>query len=404
MGSARVAPVRSRRSPRWPAVVLPVVALLGPLLSGASVQAAEFLQFGPRAVSLAGAYTALATGPDALDWNPAGLSYPSRLGVAFSRSGFTDDSQDMKKLLDDLRRVNPADPSVWGSPGRATELSAEFADLGSTVARDFRQTSYAVAGDKWALGYSNIEHWTLSAVADEERIQAVAPGEAGSIADNQTSVDAYRLHMEQYTVALSFLTPQDPFTFGIAIHHNRGGVRFLRTRVFDLLSADPPTLMRATADAPRQDSTEWSFDLGLLVPTQRFRIGVVARNLLFDKFAVLDPPPGALPEIGPGPQIRAGVAWVAAKNQLASVDLDVTNDRVLGGERKTRALSVGYERQVTSWLVVRSGSSIELADQKNLYFAVGTAVHLAFLSLEAGGRINRGGGFDEVVGGASVMF
>jgi hypothetical protein len=394
---------RSRRSSRSSAAVVGL-ALALPLILCRPAAAAEFLLYGPRAISLGGAYTALAAGPDALSWNPAGLSYPARLGAGYSRGGFTDDSQEMEPILDELRRVSPADPFYWGNPGRSEALAQRFSDLGDRAARDFRQTSIALTGDKMALGYSDIEHWVLNSVPDEERILARPPEDPLSIAGNQTAVDAYRLHLERYTVALSFLTPQDPFTVGFALHHHRGGVRHLRTRVFDLLSEDPAKLMRLTEVAPIRDNTEWSFDLGLLVPLQRLRLGVVARNLLFNKFPVAEPPEGALQELGPGPQLRIGVAWVAAKNQVAAMDLDLTNDRMLGGRRKTRSIALGYEHWMTGWLALRSGTSYELADDRELIFAVGTAVRLSILSLEAGGRINREGGFEEVVGGASVSF
>jgi F plasmid transfer operon protein TraF len=403
-GSARAAHVRTRRAPELAEAAVALLALVLPVILCRPATASEFLLYGTRAISLGGAYTALASGPDALSWNPAGLSYPARIAFGYSRGGFTDDSQETQKLLDGLRRVNPEDSFYWDNPGRTADVADQITQLGQKAARDYRQSSFTLAGDKWALGYTKFDQWVLNTVPDEQRIEAVPPSESNSIAGNQTAVDVYALELQRFTVALSFLTPQDPFTVGFALHYHRGGVRFLRTRVFDLLSDDPPKLMRAAADAPREDSTDWSCDLGLLIPTDRFRIGIVARNLLFNDFQVKDPPEGALGELGPGPQLRVGVAYVAGQNQLASVDLDVTNDRVLGGRRKTRSFSAGYERWLTSWLAVRSGTSYELSGDKNLFFALGTAVKLSFLSLEAGGRINRSGGFNEIVGGASVSF
>jgi hypothetical protein len=324
--------------------------------------------------------------------------------VGYARSGFFDDTEKVGELLDPLRRTNPADPLLYGNPGRTAALVEQLLELDGKASRDFEQTSWAAAGDKWALGYANIEHWLLTAVTDGERVAPEPPGTPGSIAENQTQVDAYRLHYERYTVGLAFLTPQDPFTFGIALHYHKGGVRFMRTRVFDLLSDDPEALMRVVEDAPRQDADDWSFDAGLLVPAGRLRIGVVARNVLFDEFPVLDPPPGARTELGPGLQLRAGAAYQADKSSMAAVDLDLTSNAVLGAERKTRGIALGYERWMTGWLALRSGTAKVFDDEEGLFFALGTSVRLPFLSLDFGGRINRGGGFDEIVGGATVSF
>jgi hypothetical protein len=139
------------------------------------------------------------------------------------------------------------------------------------------------------------------------------------------------------------------------------------------------------------------------VPTKKFRIAAVVRNLLFDQFPVLNPPLGAEEEMGPGTQIRLGLGYVSGEKTVTGVDLDLTTNRVMGAERKTRGASLGYERWMSSWLALRSGTTWEF-DGEGLIFALGTAVRLPFLSVDIGGRINRNGGFDEIVGGATLSF
>jgi hypothetical protein len=378
--------------------------LLASGLGALPAQAAEYVLTSPRAIGMGGAFTALAAGPDALLANPAGLALASKLQVAYRRSGFFDDSAETGDVLDPLRRTNPADPLIYASPGRTAEVADRLAELDGIVARDFEQSHFVASGDKWALGYSNVELWLLQGVADLERIAPAPPGQAASIAQNRSAVDAYRLHLERYSVGLAFLTPQDPFTLGVAVHHNRGGVRFARTGVFEALSADPEALMRLAEGAERFDNAEWSVDLGLMIPTKRMRLGLVARNLFFNKFPVLAPPEGAAAEIGPGLQLRAGVAYSADSRTLAALDLDLTNNRIEGSERKTRSLSLGIERWMTSWLAIRSGTTRVADEELGFVFALGTGIRLPFMNLDVAGRINRGGGFDEIVGGASFSF
>lgn len=300
---------------------LAVVILVGLVLSlaGPPARAQSVAKVDPRALGMGGAFVATADGWAALNWNPAGLFAAGRREVAVT---YGQVPLEGGAWVEALRALRGLDSDLAG---------AEAADLlgepGAGLAGERIAGAY-LASTRWGVGFQQLHY-----------IDERTPGGAGG--GSGADVAAASLRAREYLVSFAQPVADGRVVLG-------GSLKYvtLRTRnrvlSLDALSDDQlqaAELLDVARSGPSGDANAFTADLGvLLIPSYRFRLGAVVRNVNEPEIDPETPGIDRLPR-----QVRAG-AMVRLHPDLAwSTDVDLQSGPFVEGGRERRELSTGVE-------------------------------------------------------------
>lgn len=258
---------------------------------------------GTRAAGMGEAFVAVADDATAVYWNPAGMA----TGAYFSF------------VVDFVDGAGPADAAR--ADGGASEHGARF--IGFTVP---------------PLGLS---YYRLSRVA-------AAPGDPAEAAELDRE-DGRRRVQGLTTSHLGVTLAQSLTDFLVVA----GTFKLVRGEVTGGVTTgtDASGALAAASGLPRRSTSRFDLDGGVMVTVERWRIGLVARNLSAPDFSSPEPN-GASVDLDR--EVRVGAAWgnrwPGLTGLVLSVDADLTRRRTPGGDR--RDLAAGAE---TWWLDQRLG-------------------------------------------------
>lgn len=325
--------------------------------------------FGPRAMGMGGAHVALAQGPAASYWNPAGL------GQLYNESGFEFDlgarGEFTGRVLEAANDLSELDNLCDGSnpactTARVQSTLARFNDPGNGVMAD-------VGGGlnlkiKRVVVFVN----SLTYVGGTPKVDMTVGACPGTtcLSNNNSELRLRGLSANEIGVGYGREVLETGLVLGLNLKGILGKTGFQSVRVND----DEVEFDKFN------DSTRSSFqpavDLGLLWDMRetfpslpaRPRLGVVGRNVNSPGFKNTDAArlAGERDEFPLHGQARAGLALSPFKFWHLALDMDVTNNLTPVDGYKSRYLSAGTEVNVFNrpWLNIplRAGLQKNLSD------------------------------------------
>ncbi|PJB23143.1 MAG: hypothetical protein CO113_18880 [Elusimicrobia bacterium CG_4_9_14_3_um_filter_62_55] len=372
--------------------------LLASLLSLALVGqagATPWHDLGPRAMAMGGAGVAMAQGPLASYWNPAGL------GQLYGTSGLVIPAFGMRieatgRMLEganDLYQIsqNAASHTNADVTNALTKFgergNGAMVDLGASVAlKLWKGTIFATP-----LAY-------IGATPYADTTGGLTPATLGT-----ANTSEMRLRGGVFT-ELGFGYAHEIMETGLIVGGNLKGivgkVGFNRIRI---TQTDPGNGSFGDFDTNTKTSIQPGVDLGLLWDMRetfdglplRPRIGVVGRNLNNPKFkypaqAVTA---GERDKLSMQGQVRAGVALSPFKFWHLTADLDMTENLTLIDGYKTRYAGVGTEINVVNRprfnLPLRAGLKKNLSDTNSgVAFTAGAGLNFFHFTLDIAGQVS----------------
>lgn len=291
---------------------------------------------------MGGAYVAVADGWAAVQWNPAGLWVGGRREAAVT---FGNLPLEGGSWVDSLRAAR----------GLPSDQSA--ADTLSTLS----SSSAGLAGERAFGAYLTSARWGLAFQ------QIYYTDQVSRLRSGGFEIDSASLRVREYLVAIAQPLAQGRFIIGGNVKLVQAQARLESVPIVavpeeDLSAAGLMGLARDGSDVP--SDTVFAVDAGfLLIPSARFRLGGVVKNLNAPQ---LDKAPDAIPRLPR--QIRVGGMVLLHPQVKLSFDFDLDNDRFFRDGRKRRELGGGLEWAATN-LAIRGGLlfDLEAVDNKPLY-------------------------------------
>lgn len=300
-------------------LVLAVFAYLSLLVLARPARAQSVAKVDPRALGMGGAFVAAADGWAALNWNPAGLFVGGRreLAVTFAR--------------------HPLEGGAWIEALRAVRGTGD-ADLPVAAAIDLLEDEGAgLAGERIAGAYFTSTRWGVGV----QQVHYIDERAAVAGPDATVDVRAASLRAREYLVSFA-----QPLSGGRVVMGGSLKYMTLRTRNRSLplasLSAgglEASELLDSARSGPSGDDNVFTADVGfLLIPSYRFRVGVVVRNLNAPEIDPETPGIDRLPR-----QVRAGTMIRIHPEVTWNTDVDVQSEAFVEDGRERRELSTGLE-------------------------------------------------------------
>lgn len=350
---------------------------------------------GPRAMGMGGAQVAIAQGPSAAYWNPAGLGQlhnPSGfeldfgVGAAFNGS-VLEGANDMNRLNGDCSAgaANCTNAAIndalrkLGQPGNGALIGT-----GSLLA--FNMKGAVV------FAYNSLDVGALPIVDQANNTQA-------TIANNQSQLVLRGANFTEIGLGYGREILETGLVLGANVKAVVGKTGYYSARV---VSEDPDSDILGRFDNNSKTSVRPGIDVGLLWDMRetmsflpmRPRIGVVARNINNPSFEQ----PAAAVAAGDRArleldgQVRAGVALSPFKFWNLAADVDVTQNRTYVPGFLSRMLSVGTEINLVNsgWfnLPLRAGIQKNVAADAAVAYTGGFGLHFAHILLDVGGSVS----------------
>ena len=262
---------------------------------------------------MAGAFVGVADDATAVYWNPAGLP----TGGLFS-------------LIVDGQTANTrVDRSQSDTPG--TAASGWFAG--------------------WTTNTAGFSYYRLRAnKIDRPSPHGAVPSDAREDPGGQATLQSLITHNVAVTTVSMVASG---FSLGTTIRYVYGAVG-VAAGAPAVSTAD---LLLQADDLDRQTKHEYDVDLGVMIGSPTFRVGLVARNMRQPSFSG---PAGGSVRLDR--HLRSGMALRLPAGPLLAVDVDLTRSRTVAGDR--RALAVGGEHWFGEWVGVGGGARVNLAQEK----------------------------------------
>lgn len=328
--------------------------------------AAEFVFVGPRATGMGGAGVAVTTDALAAYWNPAGLAMTQTLdfraqgfGLAIDRKGFGD-------AIRDLEDFSPGDP---GSAARARDIAARLNQPGSTL---------SIAG---SAGFYFKGHAGRHAFGVNVSDVAAGGGYISQPVDPITlrgRMALRGLEARQLAFSYGYAFSDKTFAVGITAKVIQGASY---SGFVDLQGGNGVTISNRFGKPTI--STTYGIDLGALYkPVSWIRFGIVAKDINSPTF---DDAGGG--EIKLDPQVRGGMALNPWSTLTLTADIDITANKTLLPNVKSRILSLGAEQTfLTEFLSLRVGTFKNLEDADTPFIpTAGLGLRFFFLRADAAG-------------------
>lgn len=277
---------------------------------------------GIRAAGMGGAFVAVADDATAVYWNPGALAAGALVSAVVEHSRI-----DLGELRRDLN-FGPQGERIRAQRGTGTLVALGVPPLGLAY---YRLT---------ATGF------------DAGRPRPIPAGQGFTLVTDNVAVNL--LH-----------SLADGVHVGASLRAVRGSAGFASFLVGGDGSVDDALDM--SAGLPRETSWAFDVDAGALIARGRWRIGLLARNLLEPEFDV-----PRLAPVSVSRQVRVGAAFLPRSGTTVSADVDLTRTRTSLGERRHAA--VGVEQTVIPRLAIRGGVRLDTTDAIRPAAAVGGSV------------------------------
>lgn len=361
--------------------VLPLVLAAGLLMTWQAqaqdqrqVLANAGLGVGARAMGMGGAFTAVAEGPTAMYWNPAGLSRRADLQVDFGAIGRVDNLgvfQEARDVLDAITTDNfTADDfnTLWDAAG---ELAGRPVSAAATADLIVSFGHFALGGYGQAAG---------------EAVLTRTPASGGFNPLQAAQVEVQGSGLGYYAVGGAYgrrLTPR--MALGVTVkqlHVRRAAARFVGTYTPPTLptvaAAGTPGYAQTDANESSPEDTALAADVGFLWWPKvegyegRFTVGLMCRNVNEPTVELPLPPLDAQHTYTFERTFSVGVAGYSLDHRwLYAADWH----NLTGANGVQGTGSVGVEYQWRRWLALRAGIS-------NWELTEGLGLDLGFLNLD----------------------
>lgn len=338
----------------------------------------EFATVGARAAGMGGAGVAVTTDAYATYWNPAGLAMTKTIDIRVGFSVQAIDRIGVNDTLKDIDKLNLSDTSA----GNQAQLQA----LLDKINRPGASVSAIGAGGAYMKGYYG-DHAFGFSVADVAtagmfapvRLTAVVNTTTGKL-DSSGQLALRGLEARQATFSYAYAFLDRTLAIGVTGKLIQGAAYNGTATVTggDVTVSD--NLGKA------KTSTAFGVDLGAVYrPSSWLRVGIVAKDINQPTF---DTKAGG--EFTLTPQIRGGVAVNPWETLTVTMDADVTKNKTLVPDLKSRVISLGAEQTIFSELLsLRLGAFKNIADA-NSYITPTAGFGIRLFAL----RVDVGGGYD----------
>jgi hypothetical protein len=363
------------------------IALLGTLSAVQASEAVEWAVVGARAAGMGGAGVAVTSDALATYWNPAGLAMTKTVDVRLQLSAQAVDRMGLKDTIDDIKNFNTSDPSL-GNIDKANDIANRINRPGSTL-------SAIAAGGLYFKGYIG-EHafgFNVSDVATAGMFvsrpvrvtcagagsPACGPGSTSVTLEGQMALNGLEARQAVASYAYAFMDRM--FSIGISGKLIQGAAY---TGTASIQGGNDVSLSDNLGKA--KTSTAFGIDAGAMFrPSSWLRAGIVAKDINRPSF---DAPNGDKFRLDP--QVRGGIAVNPWETLTLTADADVTSNRTLVPNLKSRMISVGAEQTMFSELFsLRVGAFKNTADA-NSYVTPTAGFGIRVFAL----RVDVGGGYD----------
>lgn len=337
---------------RWSIAIAAVWLVVGGGAQGdglESVRSMGGFGVGARAVGMGGAYTAVADGPSALYWNPAGLAVDKRFKTEAAVTARTQnvdvlvDVGDVYDAIKDESMSLAGFNDLWNAAGRAS-------------GRPVRGTVGGLGGMSWQHfavgGYGQATGDVL--LVREQGGGLIEPGAFDPTQDAAITGDGSGL--AYYAIAVGYgQMVTDNLAVGVAV--KRLHVQRASAHVDASYEAATLTYDSHNTTATSDGDEAYAGDLGLIwwpqpeLYDRRVRVAAVVRNLGSPRFNVALPT-DSVQSVTFEPTVNVGVG-VTSKDGRTLVTADLHN--FLGANDENPVFAFGVEHQLVSWLALRAG-------------------------------------------------
>lgn len=352
------------------------VALVTGLWWTEASYAVEFAAVGARAAGMGGAGVAVTSDAYATYWNPAGLAMSKTIDIRVGISAQAIDRIGVKDTLDAIDKINLNDASA-GNQARLQGLIDKINRPGASV-------SAIGAGGLYVKGYYG-DHAFGFSVAD------VAT--AGMFASSRLTVTntGTELRVNGQLALQGLEARQATFSYAHAFADRTVAVgvtgKIIQGAAYNgSASVTGGDIEVADNLGKAKTSTAFGIDLGAVYrPSSWLRMGIVAKDINQPSF---DTPAGGHFKLNP--QVRGGVAVNPWETLTVTMDADVTSNKTLVPDIKSRVISLGAEETIFSeMLSLRLGAFKNTADA-NSYITPTAGFGIRMFAL----RVDVGGGYD----------
>ena len=357
---------------------------------------------GPRAMGMGGAGVAVAQGPLASYWNPAGLGQLYNVNGGMLSASFR--AAFVGKMLEganDLNRINQDCQKAGGGAGtgycQTDKVRIALAKLGDKTSGADADAGAALSikVKKLVFFAHGLDYMGVTALVDQ-----VNNTDAALVANANTSRLILRggLFTE---VGLGYGTEirESGIVVGASVKAIQGKIGYSR---FNLFTDKPDSKVFTDYNKNTKSSVQPGVDAGLLWDLRetypslpmRPRIGVVGRNLNDPKF---DQPQAASDGGAPARyslhgQARAGVALSPFRFWHLAADVDLTDNLTTVEGVKSRYLSAGTEIDLVNHpafnIPLRAGVQKDLSGESSLAYTAGLGINLLHLVVDIAGSIS----------------
>ena len=339
--------------------------------------AVEFATVGARAAGMGGAGVAVTTDAYATYWNPAGLAMSKTIDIRVGVSAQVIDRIGVNDTLKDIEKLDKTN-----TPGNQAQLQA----LLDRINRPGASVSAIGAGGAYMKGYYG-DHAFGFSLADVATAGMFAPTRLSVVVNPSTGkLDAsgqlalQGLEARQATVSYAYAFLDRTVAIGVT------GKLIQGAAYNGTASATGGDVTVSDNLGKAQLSTAFGIDVGAVYrPSSWLRVGIVAKDINQPTF---DTKTGG--EFKLTPQVRGGVAVNPWETLTVTMDADVTKNKTLVPDLKSRVISLGAEQTIFSELLsLRVGAFKNIADA-NSYITPTAGFGIRLFAL----RVDVGGGYD----------
>jgi hypothetical protein len=335
---------------------------------------------------MGGAGVAVTTDAYATYWNPAGLAMTKTVDV---RVGFSVQAIDRVGVFDTVKDINDLDlntlATLQANVAKAQALADQINRPGSSL-------SAIGAGGVYIKGYYgdhafgiNISDVATGGAFVSSPLQVnCSPNCTSPTSASLTGQFAIRgLEARQAAFSYAYAFADRTFSIGVTGKLIQGAAYSGTTNIQG--SSDNTSLVSDNLGKAKT-STAFGIDVGAMYrPSSWLRLGIVAKDINQPTF---DTPGGG--EFKLTPQVRGGVAVNPWDTLTVTMDADITSNKTLVPDIKSRVISLGAEQTIFSELLsLRVGAFKNTADA-NSYITPTAGLGIRLFAL----RVDIGGGYD----------
>jgi hypothetical protein len=359
------------------------VAWIAALSAAQLAHAVEFAIVGARAAGMGGAGVAVTSDAFATYWNPAGLAMSKTVDIRIGVSAQAIDRMGLRDTIDDIEKFNTNDLSQ-ANINKANDIASRINRPGATLSAIGAAGLYVKGyyGDH-AFGF-NVSDVATAGMFVSQPVTVTSGGGTVSL-NGQIALNGLEARQAVASYAYAFMDRM--FAIGVSGKLIQGAAY---TGTATIQGGNDISLSDDLGKAKL--STAFGIDAGAMFrPSSWLRAGIVAKDINRPSF---DAPNGQ--KFYLDPQVRAGVALNPWDTLTLTADIDVTKNKTLVPDLKSRVISVGAEQTILSELLsLRIGAFKNTADA-NSYITPTAGFGIRLLAL----RVDVAGGYDFREGGA----